>query len=95
MNRYYRITSNENYEQTRLALDAAFGHPHVRAETCIDPAAVAPRDTQGNILLAVREEWLSWDAVATMLPQLLASGVVSEITEQDYFSSQPQRPAPY
>lgn len=95
MNRYYRITSDTVYEQARLALDAAFGHPQVRAETCIDPAAVAPRDTQGNILLAVREEWLSWEAVAAMLPQLLASGVVAEITERDFFDSQPPHPAPF
>lgn len=94
MNRYYRIKSDDLYEQTRLALDAAFGHPAVRATTCIDPAAVAPRDTQGNILLSVREDWLSWDAVAAMLPQLLASGVVEEISEAAYFASLPQRPAP-
>ena len=95
MNIYYRITSDEVYESTRLALDAHWGHPGVRAVTCIDAAAVAPRDINGNILLSVRSEWLEWPIVQQLMPQLIATGAVSEITEQDYHGSQPQRPAPF
>jgi hypothetical protein len=91
----YRITDDALYEATRLALDEHWGHPHVRAVTCINPAAVAPRDTDGNILLSVRSEWLEWPIVQEMLPQLLASGVVTEITEEDYHGSQPPLPPPY
>jgi hypothetical protein len=89
MNAYYRITSDELYESTRLALDEHWGHPHARAVTCIDPADVAPRDVDGKILLSVRSKWLEWPIVQEMLPQLIASGMVSEITEEDYFGSQP------
>jgi hypothetical protein len=82
MNRYFRITSDAMYEQVRLSLDAAWGH--VPPETCVDPAAVAPRDSQGRILLAVRPEFLAFAAVAEMLPQLLASGAVEEIDASEY-----------
>lgn len=80
--RYFRTTDAVTYEQVRLGLDAAWGH--VPPTTCIDPADVAPRDAQGRILLAVRPEFCEYEAAATMLPQLLASGVVEEITADEY-----------
>lgn len=81
-NVYFRISDDATYEQVRFGLDAAWGHePPV---TCVDPAAVAPRDAQGRILLAVRPEFVAFDAVASMLPALLASGAVEEITEGEY-----------
>ena len=82
MNRYFRIPSDANYEALRLQLDAAFGH--VTPNTCVDPAAVAPRDSQGRILLAVRVEFCEFAAVAAMLPSLLAGGVVEEINASEY-----------
>jgi hypothetical protein len=82
MNVYFRISDDAVYEQVRLGLDAAWGH--VPPETCVDPAAVAPRDSQGRILLAVRPEFVAFDAVAAMLPQLLASGAVEEIDASEY-----------
>lgn len=88
MNRYFRIASDAIYEQVRMGLDAAWGH--LPPTTCVDPAAVAPRDSQGRILLAVRPEFLAFDAVAAMLPQLLASGAVEEIDASEY---QPVAPA--
>lgn len=90
MNACFRITDDTLYEQVRLGLDAAWGHEP--PTTCVDPAAVAPRDTDGNILLAVRSEFVAFDAVAEMLPGLLGSGVVQEITEAEYWASQPQWP---
>ena len=82
MNRFFRIPSDANYEALRLQLDAAFGH--VPPTTCVDPAAVAPRDSQGRILLAVRVEFCEFDAVAAMLPSLLAGGIVEEIDASEY-----------
>jgi hypothetical protein len=82
VNRYFRIASSEQYEAMRLMLDAAWGHEP--PTTCVDPAESAPRDAEGRILLAVRPEFLAFDAVAAMLPQLLASGVVEEIDESQY-----------
>lgn len=88
MSVYYRITDDATYEQVRLGLDAAWGH--VPPTTCVDPATVAPRDTEGNILLAVRPEFVAFDAVAAILPELLASGVVQQISEAEYRASLPQ-----
>jgi hypothetical protein len=90
--RYFRTADADLYESIRLQLDAAWGHPTPdgRTLTCFDPAAVAPRDAAGRLLLAVREEFVTWEPAATLLPQLLASGAVEEITAASY---QPVVPA--
>lgn len=73
------------YEQVRATLDAAWGHPSDNGTvTCIEPEPTAPHDAQGRVLLAVHDEFCSYDAVASMLPQLLASGSVEEINEATY-----------
>jgi hypothetical protein len=90
MNRYFRISGADLYEQVRLHLDAAWNH--VPPETCVDPAAVAPRDSAGRILLAVRPEFLEFDAVASMMPDLLAGGAIEEIDESEYRASLPPSP---
>jgi len=86
--RYYRITDDALYERVRLTLDAAWGH---RAPvTCVDPAATAPRDASGAIVLSVRAQFLAFPAAAAMLPQLLASGRVTEITREEYDAAMPR-----
>lgn len=84
--RYFRTASDEVYEQARLTLDAAWGHPNeaTKTVTCIDPAAVAPRDAQGRIVLAVNDEFCEYAVAVDLLPQLLASGAVEEIDEKTY-----------
>jgi hypothetical protein len=83
--RFFATPSAELYEQTRLSLDAAWGLPNDKGTaTCINPVAVAPRDSQGRVLLAVADEWCEWEPAATILPQLLASGAVVEIERADY-----------
>lgn len=92
--KYFRITSDSIYESIRLQLDAAWGHPTPDGltVTCVDPAAVAPRDSQGRILLAVRPEFVAFDAVASILPQLLVSGAVEEIAAGEYQPVAPSMP---
>ena len=85
--RFFKIPSDQNYESLRLQLDAAWGHPKPGAETCVSPAANAPRNQAGQILLAVHPEFCEYPAVDSMLPALLASGVVVEITAEEYFAS--------
>lgn len=80
--RYFRTSDAALYEQVRLGLDAAWGH--TPPTTCIDPVAVAPRDAQGRILLAVKVEFAAFPAAAAMLPGLLESGLVVEIAEAEY-----------
>jgi hypothetical protein len=80
--RFFRTADAALYEQVRLGLDAAWGHqPPI---TCIDPAADAPRDDLGNILLAVRVDFCDFEAAAAILPGLLASGAVEEISRAEY-----------
>jgi hypothetical protein len=80
----FRIRDEGVYEQVRLGLDAEWGHePPV---TCVDPASVAPRDSEGNILLAVRPEFMVFDAVVAILPGLLQSGALEEISEEEYMA---------
>jgi hypothetical protein len=94
--RFLRTADAALYESIRLQLDAAWGHPTPdgRTVTCFDPAAVAPRDTLGRLLLAVNEEFTTWEPAATLLPQLLASGAAEEITEAQYRVSLPKVPCP-
>jgi hypothetical protein len=94
--RFLRTADAALYESIRLQLDAAWGHPTPdgRTVTCFDPAAVAPRDTSARLLLAVNEEFTTWEPAATLLPQLLASGAVEEITEAQYRVSVPKVPCP-
>jgi hypothetical protein len=83
--RFFATQDAELYEQTRLALDDAWGLPNDRGTaTCINPVAVAPRDSQGRVLLAVADEWCEWEPAGTILPQLLTSGAVVEIEAADY-----------
>lgn len=91
--RFFRCLAGESiYEQVRLGLDAAWGHPNedTKTVTCITPAAVAPRDTQGRILLATTEQFCEYAAAAEMLEQLLAGGAVEEISESVYMQDIPK-----
>ena len=91
--RFFRTADAALYESIRLQLDAAWGHPTPdgRTVTCFDPVAVAPRDAAGRVLLAVREEFVTWEPAATLLPQLLASGAVEEIDAAAYEPVSPDR----
>lgn len=84
--RYFRTADAALYESIRMQLDAAWGHPTPdgRTVTCFDPAAVAPRDAAGRVLLAVNDEFCEWPEVAAVLPGLLASGAVEEVTAAEY-----------
>jgi hypothetical protein len=90
--RFFRTASDAVYEQARITLDAAWGHPTPdgRTLTCIEPAATAPRDAQGRIVLAVRDEFCTYSVAVDLLPQLLASGAVTEIDEATYRAAMPQ-----
>lgn len=92
--RFFRTADAALYESIRSQLDAAWGHPTADGKTltCFDPAAVAPRDSSGRLLLAVHDEFPTWEPAATLLPQLLASGAVEEISEAAYRAALPLVP---
>jgi len=88
--RFFRSTEAV-YEQARATLDAAWGLPNdTGTVTCIEPAATAPRDSQGRVLLAVADEFCTYPTAADLLPQLLASGAVEEISQATYRAAVPQ-----
>lgn len=88
--RYFRSDS-VTYEAIRLQLDAAWGLPNDKGTaTCFTPAAAAPQDSMGRVLLAVRPEFCEFDAVSSVLPSMLSSGAVEEIDAAAYWASQPQ-----
>lgn len=91
--RFFRST-DAVYEQVRATLDAAWGHPTAdgRTITCIQPAATAPHDEKGRVVLAVNDEFCEYPVAVDMLPQLLASGQVNEITQAEYRAALPQTP---
>jgi hypothetical protein len=85
--RHFRCDAGDAaYEQARLALDAAWGHPNpaTKTTTCIDPAAVAPRDAEGRIVLAVNDEFVEYPAASQMLGYMLGVGAAVEITAAEY-----------
>ena len=88
--RFFRAATDASYEQARLTLDAAWGLPNDKGtDTCIAPISLAPRDSAGRPMVAVSDEWCQWEPADTLLPQLLASGAVSEISEADYKANWP------
>lgn len=74
--RYFRATPGV-YELARQTLDQAWGH--VPPTTCIEPAARAPHDSQGNVVLAVADEFCEFSTAVDLLPQLLSASAIEEI----------------
>jgi hypothetical protein len=84
--RFFRA-DEATYETVRSTLDAAWGLPNaLGTQTCIAPASVATRDTQGRVLVAVPVAFTTFTVADEMLPQLLAGGAIDEITETEYRS---------
>lgn len=90
--RFFR-SDEATYEGIRQTLDEAWGLPNgAGTVTCIQPAATAPRDGQGRVVLAVDAAFCDYTVAVDLLPQLLASGAVAEITEAEYRAALPQVP---
>lgn len=88
--RFFRSDA-ATYEAVRMQLDSAWGHgPGTGTLTCYEPEATAPHDGDCRVLLSVQDEFCAFEAVAAMLPQLLASGAVEEISESEYRDALPQ-----
>lgn len=78
------------YEAIRAQVDAAWGYPTERTQTCIPPASEQHKAGDGECIIGVKVEWTTWEPVATLLPQLLAAGQIVEISEADYWAAMPQ-----
>lgn len=80
------------YESLRTQIDAAWGYPTPHTQTSIPPAAEQHKAADGDCIMGVKSEWLDWEPVATLMPQAIAAGLVSEITEAEYWAAMPPAP---
>jgi hypothetical protein len=85
MPRYFRATP-EVYATICAQLDAAYGYP--RPETLTDrtlpEAGSLPVDEIGRVYLAVSAAYCDYVLPSQLLPELLLTGAVEEITAEDY-----------
>lgn len=83
--RYFRSTPAV-YADICAQLDAAYGYPNAETKTerALPLASDLPTDSQGRVCLAVSAEYCEYNLPAKLLPQLLAAGLVEEITAAQY-----------
>jgi hypothetical protein len=82
------------YESMRLQIDAAWRYPTPHTDTSIPPADQQHKAADGDCIMGVKAEWTTWEPVATLLPQMLAAGLVAEISAAEYWAAMPQPPLP-
>lgn len=89
--RYFRSTPTV-YADICAQLDAAYGYPNPATKTqrTLPPLEELPADGQGRVHLAISADYCDYNLPAEMLPQLLAAGLVEEITAADYAAVLPQ-----
>lgn len=83
--RYFRALPAV-YASICSQLDAAYGYPNAETKTdrTLPLVADLPSDSQGRVYLAVSAAYCDYILPGQMLPELLASGAVEEITANQY-----------
>ena len=83
--RYFRSTPAV-YDSICSQLDAAYGYPNAETKTARTLPAVGDllTDAQGRVYLAISSEYCEYNLPSEMLPKLLASGAVEEVTAAVY-----------
>lgn len=91
--RYFR-SSPAVYASICEQLDAAYGYPNESTKTqrTLPPVSELPADGEGRVYLAVSAEYCEFNLPSEMLPQLIAAGVVEEITAEQYAAILPPLP---
>jgi hypothetical protein len=82
--------SPDVYESLRSEIDAAWGYPTEYTQTCIPPAAEQFKAADGDCIMGVKAEWCGWEPVATLLPEMIAAGLINEISEAEFWAAMPQ-----
>ena len=85
MSTRYFTSSPEAYEYVALQLNLAYGYP--KPETLTEralPLLVDMPQANGLVYVAVDAAYCDYNLPSELLPQLLASGSVDEITESQY-----------
>lgn len=86
-NRFFRISSHQAYESTRIALDAQRQIP--TGETTYEPLATAPKARNGDVLLAIRSVHCDLQDIASALAAMLTNGWGREIAADEYWGELP------
>jgi hypothetical protein len=88
--RYFRSTPAV-YADICAQLDAAYGYPSAETKTqrSLPLAADLPADGDGRLYLAVSAEYCDYNLPSELLPQLIAAGLVEEITAEQYAAVMP------
>jgi hypothetical protein len=91
--RYFRSTPAV-YATICQQLDKAYGYPNAETKTLrtLPLASDLPSDAHGRVYLAVSNDYCEYVLPSQLLPQLLASGAVEEITQAEYQAAMPQLP---
>lgn len=92
--RYFRAESIEVYEAVRATLDSTYGYPNesTKTSTAICPAADSLTDAGGRVYMIASDAECEFPAIASLLPQLLSSGLVDEIRPEEFVG---QFPSPF
>ena len=93
MTRYFR-SAPAVYADICAQLDAAYGYPNAETKTerTLPPAGELPSDGQGRVYLAISADYCDYILPSQMLPELLASGAVEEVTAGQYAAVLPTLP---
>lgn len=91
--RYFRA-SRAVYAEICRQLDAAYGYPSedTKTQRSLPLAKDLPSDESGRVYLAVEDAFCEYDLPSVLLPQLIASGAVQELTEAEYMAAMPASP---
>jgi hypothetical protein len=83
--KYFRSTAAV-YVAICQQLDAAYGYPNEATKTLrsLPPPEDLPTDEQGRVYLAIDAYYCDFILPSQLLPDLLTSGAVEEITTQQY-----------
>lgn len=92
--RYFRAAVDA-YGVICAQLDAAYGYPNEATKTqrTLPPAESLPSDSSGRVYLAIQTWFCEYILPSQMLPELIAAGIVEEITQAQYESVLPKPPA--
>lgn len=91
--RYFRATP-AIYADICAQLDTAYHYPNAETKTerTLPLVADLPSDNQGRVYLAISADYCEYNLPAEMLPQLLAAGLVEELSEAEYRAVLPPLP---
>jgi hypothetical protein len=83
--RYFRSTPAV-YADICAQLDAAYGYPNEATKTLrtLPLVETLPVDGDGRVYLAVSADYCEFHLPSELLPQLIAAGLVEEITAAEY-----------